>query len=130
VAVSPLSSATVMVIVETPLRFGVGWMVTVRALPTPPRTIFASGIKLALLLRADTVRNPARVSRSSTSKRIGPVEVLRAMTTSLIAVMVGGADCSMKLTPVTAGPAVTLRLAGERMAPPRLGVMVRAPAGT
>src|SRR3954471_23263299 len=74
-AVPPAPSFTVRVIRVVPLWLVAGVTKRARLVPLPPRTMALLGTRVWLVEVAVTVRAPAAVSRSLTSKSTGPSRI-------------------------------------------------------
>lgn len=73
-------------------------MLTVRALPLPPRTTLAMGTSVVLLELLVKVSNPAAVSTSPIVKLIGPVGESSVIVCALMAEMEGASLTAVTTT--------------------------------
>src|SRR5437016_5754157 len=75
--------------VAVPVWLSAGVMVTVRLAPEPPMTMLATGAKVGLDEAPETVRLPAAVCASPTTKAIGAVAVFWLVDRSAMLEFVG-----------------------------------------
>ena len=103
-AVPPLPSVTVIVIVAVPDCPAAGVIVTVRFAPLPPNAMLAAGTRVGVRrARRDSVSAAAAVSTSPTVKACGPLAVFSAVVLSVTSEIVG-----RSLTAVTVSTKLSL----------------------
>ena len=105
-------SLTVSVMVAMPVWSAAGVTMTVRFAPLPPKTMFASGMRVVSLLLAPMVSESADVSTSPMVKAIAPVAEFAVTPWALMLLIVGASltalTVSRKLLLVVACPSLTV----------------------